>query len=142
ELARRGHRATYFDVDGESLKFAKHRALQQGLAIRFLHAKEDLAKAAQGGGFDTIFSLDVLEHLPDLPGELTFLSSLLNPGGLLVFDVPAGSTRSHPAHLNHRLDVRAFLNAKGMEERRSWLQTLPFRKQEKYIFQRPLAPAR
>jgi 2-polyprenyl-3-methyl-5-hydroxy-6-metoxy-1,4-benzoquinol methylase len=92
--------------------------------------------AAAGGklGFDTVYSLDVLEHLPDLPGELDFLSSLLNPGGLLVFDVPAGATRSHPMHLNHNLDIRAHLAAKGLEESRSLLERLPFKKQEKYVF--------
>jgi 2-polyprenyl-3-methyl-5-hydroxy-6-metoxy-1,4-benzoquinol methylase len=136
ELARRGHPATYFDVEGESMKFAKQRAQQCGLAVRFLHSKEDLINASRQRGFDTIYSLDVLEHLPDLPAELKFLSSLLNPGGLLVFDVPAGSTKSHPMHLNHRLDVRAFLKAEGLEEKRGLLQKLPFRKQEKYVFLR------
>jgi len=136
ELARRGHPATYLDVEGESMKFAKQRAQHCGLAVRFLHSKDDLIKASQQRGFDTIYSLDVLEHLPDLPAELKFLSSLLNPGGLLVFDVPAGSTKSHPMHLNHRLDVRAFLKAEGLEEKRGLLQKLPFRKQEKYVFLR------
>jgi len=139
ELARRGHAATYFDVEGKTMRFARHRARQQGLAVEFLHSKQDLAAAAEEKrGFDTVFSFDVLEHLPDLPGELDFLSSLLNPGGLLVFDVPAGSTKSHPMHLNHNLDVRAHLAAKGLEERRNLLQRLPFRKQEKYLFRAPV----
>jgi 2-polyprenyl-3-methyl-5-hydroxy-6-metoxy-1,4-benzoquinol methylase len=137
ELARRGHPATYFDVEGESMRFAKQRAQQQGYAVQFLHSKEDLIKASQDRRFDTIYSLDVLEHLPDLARELKFLSSLLNRGGLLIFDVPAGSTKSHPMHLNHRLDVRAFLKAEGLEEKRGLLQKLPFRKQEKYVFLRP-----
>ncbi len=98
ELARRGHPATYYDVAGETMRFARQRASQQGLEIEFLHSKEDLAASARKRGFDTVFSLDVLEHLPDLPGELNFLSSLLSPGGLFVFDVPAGSTQSHPMH--------------------------------------------
>ena len=138
ELARRGHRAIYFDVDGTSMRFARHRAKQQKLALEFFHAKEDLAAAAQKRGLDTIFSFDVLEHLPDLPGELKFLSSLLNPGGLLVFDVPAGSTKSHPMHLNHHLDIHAHMKSIGMEEERSVWQSIPFRKQEKYISRKPV----
>ena len=87
---------------------------------------------------DTIFSFDVLEHLPDLPGELIFLSSLLNPGGLLVFDVPAGATKSHPMHLNHHLDIHAHMRAQGLiEEQPSWMPKLPFSKQEKYLFRAP-----
>jgi 2-polyprenyl-3-methyl-5-hydroxy-6-metoxy-1,4-benzoquinol methylase len=137
ELARRGHRATYFDVDGLTMKFARQRAQQQGLAVQFLHSKDDLAAGAEKEGFDTVFSFDVLEHLPDLPGELTYLSSLLNPGGLMVFDVPAGSTKSHPMHLNHHLDIHGHLHSKGLTEERSFWQSLPFVKQEKYVFRAP-----
>jgi 2-polyprenyl-3-methyl-5-hydroxy-6-metoxy-1,4-benzoquinol methylase len=137
ELARRGHRATYFDVDGLTMKFARQRAEQQGLAVQFLYSKDDLATAAEKDGFDTVFSFDVLEHLPDLPGELIYLSSLLNPDGLLVFDVPAGSTKSHPMHLNHHLDIHVHLNSKGLTEERSFWQSLPFVKQEKYVFRAP-----
>jgi 2-polyprenyl-3-methyl-5-hydroxy-6-metoxy-1,4-benzoquinol methylase len=135
ELARRGHAATYYDVEGKTMQFARQRAQQRGLSVEFLHSKQDLATAATAKRtFDTVFSFDVLEHLPDLPAELDFLSSLLSPDGLLVFDVPAGSTKSHPMHLNHNLDVRAYLLAKGLEEKRTLLQRMPFRKQEKYVF--------
>jgi 2-polyprenyl-3-methyl-5-hydroxy-6-metoxy-1,4-benzoquinol methylase len=135
ELARQGHPATYYDVEGETLKFARHRSRQRNLSVEFLHTKDDLAKAARQHGFDTIFSFDVLEHLPDLPGELIFLSSLLNPGGLLVFDVPAGATKSHPMHLNHNLDILAHMRAQGLtEEQPGWMLKMPFSKQEKYLF--------
>ena len=134
ELARRGHAATYFDVAGETMRFARQRARQRDLKVEFLHDKNDLAPSARKHGFDTVFAFDVLEHLPDLAGEIDFLSSLLNPGGLLVFDVPAGSTKSHPMHLNHNLDVNAQLRAKGLQDKRTLLQKLSFKKQEKYIY--------
>ncbi len=138
ELARRGHRAVYYDVEGTTLKFARERARLRNLSVEFLHTKDDLARTARQNGFDTIFSFDVLEHLPDLPGELTFLSSLLNAGGLLVFDVPAGATKSHPMHLNHHLNIRAHMSSHGLiEERPAWLPKLPFTKQEKYLFRAP-----
>ncbi len=136
ELARRGHPAAYFDVEGKSMEFAKLRAEQRGLPVEFLHSKDALTNLAQQGGFDTIYSLDVLEHLPDLRGELRFLCSLLRAGGLLVFDVPAGSTKSHPMHLNHHLDVNAFLKEEGLQERRDLLHEAPIGKQEKYVFHR------
>jgi 2-polyprenyl-3-methyl-5-hydroxy-6-metoxy-1,4-benzoquinol methylase len=135
ELARRGHPVTYFDVQGVTMKFARTRAQQHGLTINFALTKDDLKVAAQGHGFDTIFSFDVLEHLPDLPGELTFLSSLLAPNGVFVFDVPAGSTKAHPMHLNHNLNVLDFLSAKGLKDRRSFSLRMPFRKEEKYVFE-------
>ena len=137
ELARRGHAAIYFDVDGTSLRFARWRAERQKLTVEFFHSKEDLAAAARLRGLDTIFSFDVLEHLPDLAGELKFLASLLNPGGRMAFDVPAGSTKSHPMHLNHHLDIHAYMSSIGMMEERSVWQSIPFRKQEKYVFRKP-----
>lgn len=136
EAARTG-RAVYYDVEGETMRFARERARQRNLPIEFFHTKEGLAAAGKKRGFDTIFSLDVLEHLPDLPGELNFLAGLLNPGGLLVFDVPAGATKSHPMHLNHDLDVVAYMRARGMQDERTLWQRLPFRKEEKYFFRAP-----
>jgi 2-polyprenyl-3-methyl-5-hydroxy-6-metoxy-1,4-benzoquinol methylase len=137
ELARHGHAAVYFDVDGTSMRFARQRAERQKLAVEFFHSKDDLATSAKKRGLDTIFSFDVLEHLPDLPGELKFLASLLNPGGRMAFDVPAGSTKAHPMHLNHHLDVHAHMASIGMVEERGLLQSIPFRKQEKYVFRKP-----
>jgi 2-polyprenyl-3-methyl-5-hydroxy-6-metoxy-1,4-benzoquinol methylase len=137
ELARRGQPAAYYDVDGVTMRFARHRAARQSLAIDFFHTKDALGQAARQRGFDTVFSFDVLEHLPDLPGELTFLSSLLNPGGVFVFDVPAGATRAHPMHLNHNLNVLAFMRARGLADERNLMLRLPFRKEEKFVFRAP-----
>jgi 2-polyprenyl-3-methyl-5-hydroxy-6-metoxy-1,4-benzoquinol methylase len=134
ELARRGHPVTYYDVDGVTMRFARSRAQQYGLAMEFFSRKEDLLAAAAKQGFDTIFSFDVLEHLPDLPGELDFLLSMLNPGGLMVFDVPAGSTKAHPMHLNHNLNVLSYMADKGLQDKRGLFLRLPFRKEEKYVF--------
>lgn len=134
ELAKRGHQVAYYDVEGITMRFARHRAHQRGLKLKFFHSKDDLAAYGREHGFDTVFSLDVLEHLPDLPGELDFLSSMLNSGGLLVFDVPAGATKSHPMHLNHQLDVLAYLRSRGLKDARTWRQRMPFRKEEKYFF--------
>jgi 2-polyprenyl-3-methyl-5-hydroxy-6-metoxy-1,4-benzoquinol methylase len=119
ELAARGHRATYFDVDGETLRFARWRAQQRSLTIDFATAKEELRP-----GLDTIFSFDVLEHVPDLPGELAFLASLLAKSGTLMCDVPAGATKNHPMHLNHRLEVAKYLHELGLRDRRTPIQRL------------------
>jgi 2-polyprenyl-3-methyl-5-hydroxy-6-metoxy-1,4-benzoquinol methylase len=137
ELARRGHRATYYDVAGVTMRFARQRAANQGLTIEFFHTKDALAQYATANGFDTVFSFDVLEHLPDLPGELSFLASLLKPGGLFVFDVPAGSTSAHPMHLNHNLNVLEYMGTKGLVDERGLMLRLPFRKEEKFVFRAP-----
>ena len=105
--------------------------------MEFFSTKEALAQAARQRGFDTVFSFDVLEHLPDLPGELRFLSSLVSPGGLFVFDVPAGSTKAHPMHLNHNLNVLDFMRSRGFKDERGALLRLPLRKEEKFVFRAP-----
>jgi 2-polyprenyl-3-methyl-5-hydroxy-6-metoxy-1,4-benzoquinol methylase len=135
DLARQGHAVTYYDVEGASMAFARWRAKRRSLAVEFARTKDDLAAAAQKQGFDTVFSFDVLEHLPDLPGELSFLASLLSRGGRFMFDVPAGSTKAHPMHLNHTMDVCAHLRALGLKEESSLWNRLSFKKQEKYVFQ-------
>jgi len=138
EMARRGHPVTYYDVEGVTMRFARRRAENAGLPMEFTHSKDALAAIARKRRFDTIFAFDVLEHLPDLPGELDFLSSLLNENGMFVFDVPAGSTSSHPMHLNHNLDVMAYMKNKKLEDKRGIMLRLPFRKEEKYVFRMPL----
>lgn len=69
-MVRRGHPVTYYDVEGVTIKFARRRAENSGLPMEFAHSKDALAAIAQKRRFDTIFAFDVLEHLPDLPGEL------------------------------------------------------------------------
>jgi 2-polyprenyl-3-methyl-5-hydroxy-6-metoxy-1,4-benzoquinol methylase len=136
EVARRKLPATYYDVEGVTMKFAMDRARRTGLAVEFARTKAELSAAAKRRGFDTVFAFDVLEHIPDLSGELEFLSSLLAPGGLFVFDVPAGSTKSHPMHLNHNLDVDEHLRAKGLRDARTLWQRSPFGEKGRFIYRK------
>ncbi len=138
ELSRRGHDTTYYDVEGKTQEYSRWRAAREGLNLAFTSSKEQLSGA---GGFDTIISVDVLEHMPDLEGELDFLCSLLNPGGTLIFNVPAGETEAHPMHLVHRLDVREFLARRGCVDRKSlrlrWFSSESFRRSAVYVYGKP-----
>ena len=140
ELARRGHDATYYDVEGTTQEYSRWRASREGLNLSFTSSKEQLRGG--GGGFDTIISVDVLEHMPDLAGELDFLCSLLNPGGVLVFNVPAGETEAHPMHLVHRLDVKEYFARRGFADRKSlrlrWFASESFRRSAVYVYGRPM----
>jgi 2-polyprenyl-3-methyl-5-hydroxy-6-metoxy-1,4-benzoquinol methylase len=138
EEARRGCSAVYYDVPGETARFASWRAQQQGLTLAVSHSKEELLALVQrDGAFDSITSFDVLEHLPDLRGELTFLESILAPGGRLLFDVPAGATKNHPMHLNHHLNVAEHMKNLGLVDARNPLQRL-FASKERYMFCKPV----
>ncbi len=135
ELARRGHDATHYDVEGKTQEYSRWRASREGLNLAFTSSKEQLRG---GGGFDTIISVDVLEHMPDLAGELDFLCSLLNPGGMIVFNVPAGETEAHPMHLVHRLDVKNYFVRRGFVDRKSfrlrWFSSESFRRSAVYVY--------
>lgn len=123
ELARQGHAVTYFDVPGTSRQYAEWNAKRNGLDLVFASRKEEiLAEVAARGPYDTILSLDVLEHLPDLAGELEFLRSVLAPGGKVILTVPEGATAAHPMHLTHNVSTKAFLLARGLRDAKTWKQ--------------------
>ena len=41
-------------------------------------------------------------------------------------------------HLNHNLNVLAFMRAKGLADERNLMLRLPFRKEEKFVFRAPV----
>ncbi len=118
EMARRGMLVTYFDVPGRSREYAEWSASRQDLNLYFTSSKEEID--AQALQFDTIVSLDVLEHMPDLSGELSFLSARLAPGGRLIMTVPVGATESHPMHLAHNVRPVEFLTIRGLRDIKGW----------------------
>lgn len=118
-LAANGCPTVYFDVPGESRRFAEANAKRRELALDFVSTREDIKRAAGEAGFDTILSLDVLEHLPDLGGQLDFLISVLAPGGRIILTVPEGATATHPMHLTHKVNAGDYLKGKGLRDAKS-----------------------
>jgi 2-polyprenyl-3-methyl-5-hydroxy-6-metoxy-1,4-benzoquinol methylase len=119
ELARRGMAVTYLDVPGRSREYAEWNARRQGIVLEFTSSKTEIVNRT----FDTVLSLDVLEHMPDLAGELRFLTSLLAPGGRLILTIPEGATESQPMHLAHDLSALRILNEQGLRNiKTGWLK--------------------
>jgi SAM-dependent methyltransferase len=111
DLARRGRESTYVDVPGETQGFARWRAERENLDVRFAN---DLEGAA--GPFDTIISLDVLEHLAEPEPVVDALVDRLAPNGIFVVTAYFGPTKAHPMHMNHDLDLKRYLEAKGLRD--------------------------
>jgi SAM-dependent methyltransferase len=111
ELARRGHETTYLDVPGETQGFARWRAERDDVPLVFARSLDDAT-----GPFDTIISLDVLEHLPEPRPVVDALVERLAPGGIFVVTAYFGPTKAHPMHFDHDFDLKAYLETKGLRD--------------------------
>ncbi|MBW1844575.1 MAG: class I SAM-dependent methyltransferase [Deltaproteobacteria bacterium] len=80
-------------------------------------------------GFDTIVSIETIEHLPDPEGFVERLVGLLRPGGHLVGSVPiTPSVDANPHHLHDFTDrsFRGLVGRHGLEVLDDLVQDQPF----------------
>jgi len=93
------------DISVDSIEYARDRYGRDG--IQYLQG-DGLAYRDETG-FDTIVSLETIEHLPCEPGVFVeHLATLLRPGGVLVASVPTTpSVDVNPHHL-HDFTPRSF----------------------------------
>ncbi|MBN2182306.1 MAG: methyltransferase domain-containing protein [Sedimentisphaerales bacterium] len=94
-LARRDHKVTYYEVAGYTHYFA-------GRLFRLANADiEIVTDDAQMNSelFDVVICLDVLEHVPDVPGFVAQLTNRLRSGGF--FFVHAPFYMVHPTNPTH-----------------------------------------
>jgi SAM-dependent methyltransferase len=80
-------------------------------------------------GFDTIVSIETIEHLPDPEGFVERLVGLLRPGGHLVGSVPiTPSVDANPHHLHDFSDrsFRRLVGRHGLEVLDDLVQDQPF----------------
>jgi 2-polyprenyl-6-hydroxyphenyl methylase/3-demethylubiquinone-9 3-methyltransferase len=82
-LARMGAEVTAIDAAEESIAAAKLHAEAVGLEIAYRAVTAE-ALAAEGARFDAVLSLEVVEHVADVPGFLATLAALVRPGGALL----------------------------------------------------------
>ncbi|MEW6733991.1 MAG: methyltransferase domain-containing protein [Acidobacteriota bacterium] len=109
-LAIQGCQVTYFDVEGESKRYAQWQTQQHNLTVTFASEHREIAAES----FDTIIILDVLEHLYEPAEVLEFLLARLADGGTLIASAYFGATKAHPMHLDHKLDIADFLRTRGL----------------------------
>jgi len=109
------------DLDAAAVEYARERyadartQFQQGDVLAF----EDAA------GFDSVVSLETIEHVPDPQRFVQRLARLLVPGGVLIASVPTTpSVDLNPHHLSDftRHSFRRLLARNGLEEIDSLLQ--------------------
>lgn len=92
------------DISAEAIAYAKER--YGGGIVSYLNA--DAVTFRDERGFDTIVSLETVEHLPDPQTFFAGLVAMLRPGGVLVSSVPTTpSVDLNPHHL-HDFTPRSF----------------------------------
>lgn len=113
------------DLSDEVIGYARER--YGGDNIRFL--QQDAMTFRDEELFDTVISLETIEHVPEPDRLVGHLTELLRPGGVLIGSVPTTpSVDVNPYHLTdftERSFRRMFLE-RGFEEIRSLRQVQPY----------------
>lgn len=113
------------DISAAAIDYA--RAHYQSDRIEYVEA--DATQFTSEMKFDTIVSLETVEHLPEPVEFIQRLVGLLNPGGVLISSVPTTpSVDANPHHL-HDFTERSFRKIflrHGMTERDCFRQIQPF----------------
>jgi len=114
------------DLSQEAIEHAQKRYGGERVMFRSADAPEFTNEA----GFDSIVSLETLEHMPDPKGLIRHLVHLLRPEGVFIASVPTTpSAGVNPHHLHDFTEssFRAMTGAHGLRELSSLAQVQPYR---------------
>ena len=93
-LSRLGASVLGIDAAERNIAVAEHHARISGASLTYRHAlPEDCADFAHT--FDVVMSLEVVEHVADVPAFLESMSRLVAPGGLLLIGTLNRTLRSY-----------------------------------------------
>ena len=87
---------TYYDVPGKTFDFAKWRLNKYWGGWEFVDGSDTEDKL--DGKYDTVFCIDVLEHLDDPKMHLTRMRDHLAPVGKIYAYANFGKSDTHPMH--------------------------------------------
>lgn len=119
------HEVIGVDLSLESIAYAKEKYGKDSMYFVVSDALEYVDK----NGFDTIVSLETIEHIPNPSGFIAHMMSLLKPGGIFIGSVPTTPTvDANPHHLHDFTEAsfRRLLATHEVEEKTSLRQTQPF----------------
>jgi SAM-dependent methyltransferase len=116
---------TGVDIDADAIKYAKERYIHPKITFTNKNALEYTGNIK----YDTIISLETIEHIPNPANYIAHLKTLIKPGGYLIGSVP--TTPSVDANPHHVTDFtpasfRRIFTKLGFEEVASQKQIQKF----------------
>jgi 2-polyprenyl-6-hydroxyphenyl methylase/3-demethylubiquinone-9 3-methyltransferase len=82
-MARLGFAVTAIDADQDAIAVARDHALAGGLTIDYRRETAE-SLAAEGGQFDVVLALELIEHVADPRVLLAACAALVKPGGVFI----------------------------------------------------------
>jgi len=93
-VSRMGAAVTGIDAGETNIGIAAAHAAETGAHVDYRCATAE-ALAAEGGTFDAVLALEIVEHVADLPVFLKSLCALTRPGGTLVLSTLNRTPKSY-----------------------------------------------
>ncbi len=112
------------DISQEAVEYAK-----QHYASRRIQFQQHDAMTFTDKGFDSIVSIETIEHVPDPIGLIKQLVGLMQPNGVLITSVPTTpSVDANPYHLHDFTErsFRSMLSVHGLRELACLRQVQPY----------------
>lgn len=119
---KRGLDVDYADIAGKTFNFAKWLFDKENCDIPMI----DLGNNKIRKKYDTIFCIDVIEHVPEPQKIMKELVKHLNKGGqMFITALNIASDKNNPTHLDFNFDAKEYLKSLGMAESKNpnlWLK--------------------
>lgn len=84
-MAQRGATVTGIDMGEAPLSVAKLHQLESGVEVTYRQATAEQLAAEEGGSYDIVCCLEMLEHVPEPAAVVAACAALAKPGGALYF---------------------------------------------------------
>ena len=83
-MARRGASVIGIDLSAAALEVARLHALEAGVKVSYRQVAVEELATLEGGAYDLVTCLEMLEHVPDPATIVRNLAQLVRPGGQVI----------------------------------------------------------
>ena len=83
-MARRGASVLGIDLSAAALEVARLHALEAGVKVSYRQVAVEELATLEGGAYDLVTCLEMLEHVPDPATIVRNLAQLVRPGGQVI----------------------------------------------------------